>query len=575
MASWFSSFGNIRQMHSTSLPPAGKAVELESKADGEYIKAKVVEPGAVRLVNEGVYQAFSVGISDARVIRDAQAKNGRITGGTFVETSLVDYPANPNTKFMIAKRRGDAESDATELVNTVIVTPSAAPDVAERIAKIAAPDGEKAGLAAAAAAAAASTEDAPSAPAADDGPAADAPVGQMPYTLKRLHDVNCPAYEWDAVKAAYPALTKQDGVALAMGPTALAAVYEMLLGVVTADGGTGSEVWDIYDIWCIYRDLADYIQQANFAAVYGDDMFFAARSELHEAFKTANDRSAPGESADTLEVPPPGPRPADEVQAGSFARPYLTAGHQTQGGFESAPRVPVSTHVPDAADYTRGPLTVGHQQDSPANKAVRAILAVHDHIAKVFPAGCPLQPADAVKLLPGIIAEPPTPETMDMRPTSTPTPTELLRTSTAPGEKAATAETTKVIVNSDMPALIKAAVVEALQARDGQWAEERAALQRQIDELGAQPAEGERAPMRTPVGTKAAGTAARVEKVTAATQALERMADEAASAANEERTRIIDSYKRMSESHDPDMREAGERLLKAAGAMKTEEVITG
>lgn len=103
LSEWFQSFGNIRQMHATTLPPAGKALELEETADGFYVRAKVVEPTAVRLVREGVYQAFSIGVARPRIVRDGTAPNGRIVDGVIVEVSLVDYPANPTCKFVVAK----------------------------------------------------------------------------------------------------------------------------------------------------------------------------------------------------------------------------------------------------------------------------------------------------------------------------------------------------------------------------------------------------------------------------------------------------------------------------------------
>ena len=94
-------------MHSTKLAPAGKAVELTETEDGsQWIKAKIVEPGAIRLVDEGVYQAFSVGLNDVKIIKDVGAPNRRIVGGSFVETFLVDFPANPTCKFSVAKRGG-------------------------------------------------------------------------------------------------------------------------------------------------------------------------------------------------------------------------------------------------------------------------------------------------------------------------------------------------------------------------------------------------------------------------------------------------------------------------------------
>jgi hypothetical protein len=108
LADWAESFGNVRQMHSTNLPPAGKAIEVDtSRPDGVYLTARIVEPTAVKLVKEGVYSAFSVGISKPRIVRDKVAKNGRVIDGVFSEVSVVDFPALPSAKFTVVKRQKD------------------------------------------------------------------------------------------------------------------------------------------------------------------------------------------------------------------------------------------------------------------------------------------------------------------------------------------------------------------------------------------------------------------------------------------------------------------------------------
>lgn len=103
MASWFADWANVRQQHSPTLPPAGKAVELTERPEGFHVKTLVVEPGAKELVKAGVYQAYSIGIAKARIIRDQTAKKGRVVDGIVTEISLVDYPANPVCRFQLAK----------------------------------------------------------------------------------------------------------------------------------------------------------------------------------------------------------------------------------------------------------------------------------------------------------------------------------------------------------------------------------------------------------------------------------------------------------------------------------------
>lgn len=114
MDAWFRDWGNVRQMHSSNLPPAGKAVEMQKRAEGIWVRAHVVEPTAVKLVQEGVYKAFSVGISKPRIVQDLVAKGGRVVDGIFSEISLVDFPANPRAKFQLAKRASNGEVEIVE-----------------------------------------------------------------------------------------------------------------------------------------------------------------------------------------------------------------------------------------------------------------------------------------------------------------------------------------------------------------------------------------------------------------------------------------------------------------------------
>lgn len=101
MPRWFKSGGNIREMHGPSA--AGIAKEYEAKGDGHYINVLVVDPLAAKKVETGVYQGFSIGIKSPRVIQDSKAANGRIIDGQIIEVSLVDRPANPSAKLILAK----------------------------------------------------------------------------------------------------------------------------------------------------------------------------------------------------------------------------------------------------------------------------------------------------------------------------------------------------------------------------------------------------------------------------------------------------------------------------------------
>jgi len=136
MPEWFKSGGNIREQHSNIA--AGVAKELDSKSDGHYISALVVDPTSVKKVEAGVLKGFSIGIRGARVQRDDKALGGRIIDGQIVEVSLVDRPANPNAKLMLAKSDGTEVIQVEEMIeNQEVVEPTIveeAPAVEEVVA---------------------------------------------------------------------------------------------------------------------------------------------------------------------------------------------------------------------------------------------------------------------------------------------------------------------------------------------------------------------------------------------------------------------------------------------------------
>jgi hypothetical protein len=101
MPDWFTSGGNIREMHSSVA--AGVATDYEEKSDGHYITAKIVDEQSVKKIKHGVLKGFSIGIRSPRVIRDNKAPGGRIVGGQIVEVSVVDRPANPSAKMTLSK----------------------------------------------------------------------------------------------------------------------------------------------------------------------------------------------------------------------------------------------------------------------------------------------------------------------------------------------------------------------------------------------------------------------------------------------------------------------------------------
>ena len=134
MPVWFKSGGNIREQHSNIA--AGVAKEYESKADGHYISALVVDPVSVKKVQNRVLRGFSIGIKAPRVVRDQKAANGRIIDGQIVEISLVDRPANPNCQLVLAKSV-DGEKSLIQVEEMKMIT---AKDIVEEAKKFVASD---------------------------------------------------------------------------------------------------------------------------------------------------------------------------------------------------------------------------------------------------------------------------------------------------------------------------------------------------------------------------------------------------------------------------------------------------
>src|SRR5512147_2882238 len=67
MPDWFK-WGNIREMHGAKA--AGVATELEQVGDGHRIVAHVVDPVSVDKIRKRVLKGFSIGIRQARVVKD-------------------------------------------------------------------------------------------------------------------------------------------------------------------------------------------------------------------------------------------------------------------------------------------------------------------------------------------------------------------------------------------------------------------------------------------------------------------------------------------------------------------------
>lgn len=126
MPEWMK-FGNVREMHQPIA--AGVGLELNAEGDDWFLKSQVIDDNTARKIEAGALKGYSVGIKGAKVIKDAAARGGRIVGGTIVEISYVDRPANPTCSASIAKAvGGDWAAVETQIVDLDKVDDPNAPE---------------------------------------------------------------------------------------------------------------------------------------------------------------------------------------------------------------------------------------------------------------------------------------------------------------------------------------------------------------------------------------------------------------------------------------------------------------
>ena len=133
LSKWLATGGNIREMHQ---PKAiGLGVELIRKDNQHWLRSRIVEPTAVKLAEEKVLRAYSVGIANAKIdyAKNQKARGGTIVDGDFVEVSLVDRPANAACKVDIVKSADDGTAVWTDIVKAAMV---AAPEVTAEVRKV-------------------------------------------------------------------------------------------------------------------------------------------------------------------------------------------------------------------------------------------------------------------------------------------------------------------------------------------------------------------------------------------------------------------------------------------------------
>lgn len=424
-------------MHSTNLPPAGKAIEIDtSRPEGVYLTARIVEPGAVKLVKEGVYSAFSVGISKPRIIRDKVAKQGRVTDGVFSEVSIVDFPALPTAKFNIVKRskrevneiaktltpigtiiKSHSDEKGTEFVmneNEEMIEKAAECEVCKgagcekcmgktvadpEIEKKKLPeedeevteDLEEAGDAIDDAKDAQERDNAKHTAGDDEDDEDDEDDDEVKksldvsYAARRAHDALCDAFSETVIASVHPSVEKNgyksiidpDIIRTVLNDLASSAAPEQLTALASAVGSATS---------LSFIDEADIVK---------------AHRELHKAFADAypNVHSTPG-----------------SVTPGQFTRPFVTTGRAPLSSTGSHARIPVANSTLQADDFTRGAIT--EDRERPAgdaglpitsamsaaeqieaisrDHAISSMTALHDHIASAYPDICPLGAGDGL-----------------------------------------------------------------------------------------------------------------------------------------------------------------------------------
>lgn len=390
---------------------------------------------------------------------------------------------------------------------------------------------------------------------ARDDTAASTPAGEMPFGLRRLHDAICGAYAWSAVKAAHPGLDT-------VGLPSVVDGAQVLLGNAVRQAAADLSTQDTDRIGSLSKA---YAAAAALAGVDGQAVA-EARAALVKDFRSAN----PGAPALTPIGGEQHPSP------GQFRRPYLSAGHAVDFAKPGQrPRVPDTTHVPEATQFTRGPLTAGHQAPPPENTgadrrptfsvdsqarptprmapgesvskaaaAAQALRAMHDHLADAFPDCCPMGPETAPAAYETIAAA----------------AAEHAGGGAVPVHKAAGADLAKMAAVA--PDVFKAAVAAVVAERDEQlraeydkkFADLEAShdvkvgdLTTKLHELAAQP---------DPRAAAFRGMAG-IEQVQ---QLIKGASQEPAAPAKDERTREF--YEGWLTSRDPAQREAARQLLR-------------
>lgn len=111
---WLNSGYPAVRMSHDSRRPIGKGISAHTDADGAtWVRSLIAEPVSKSLVLKGVLRAYSLGIVNAHVRRDptGRATGGIIDGGSVLELTVCDSPANPSCGITLAKAGSDGSAE--------------------------------------------------------------------------------------------------------------------------------------------------------------------------------------------------------------------------------------------------------------------------------------------------------------------------------------------------------------------------------------------------------------------------------------------------------------------------------
>lgn len=159
---------------------------------------------------------------------------------------------------------------------------------------------------------------------------------ELPYTLKRLHDVTCGVYSDEVLRREYASLKSWS---------------------------------DAVNVDAVREAFGDDLAEIAAAVKATDpDLLADARAQLHKSFADMypNTSLTPG-----------------TIEPGRFRRGYLSGGHQRQNasGSDSGARIPTGNRVVEPSQFDRSELTAGHQRPSPGASGDNAVKGVNGSVS--------------------------------------------------------------------------------------------------------------------------------------------------------------------------------------------------